>query len=226
MKSNCILPRITLPGAGLALWLCLTAVPLESRAQCSCDPALGQLDLSFGRTFQGTYRPGEPYDVMTIGPEGGDTFEELGIRLRIQVVCSCGGAPIAGIPAASIRLFFPPGSCWCPDGHNYAAHDTDANGWTEFSGPLSGGACGQSLTLFVAGTQLAILPIKTNSPDFLREDFGLHCLVDQGDLSAFAAAFGQPQNYSICFDFNESGTVDASDLAQFAAALGDICNFQ
>jgi len=207
---------------------CLCGVllaPIDARAQsCNCGiiphccPDMGQVDLTFSRTFQGGYRPGEPYDVLTIAPNGGfETLETVGIRLRIQIVCSCTGMPITGIPAQEMVLFSSSG-CWCPAG-NFAAHDTDADGWTEFTA-LRGGGCASSLTLFVDGVAIVTLPIKINSPD---SSTGFGCAVDQSDLAAFATVLGDPARYSICFDYNESGLVDASDLAYFAALLTKHC---
>jgi hypothetical protein len=183
----------------------------------NCCPELGRLDLGFSRTFEGTYHHGEPYDVLTIAPNGGlETWEQVGIRLRVRLVCSCNGLPLEGIPAQEIVLFSSSG-CWCPGG-NLAAQDTDADGWTEFHGTVRGGGCGQTLTLFVDGIAITTLPIRFNSPDA-----GMNCHVDASDLSTLAAALGQPDRYSICLDFNESGSIDASDLSYFANARGAQC---
>ena len=60
------------------------------------------------------------------------------------------------------------------------------------------------------------IPIHVNSPD---TGTASPCVVDQSDLAAFAARLGKPALYSICFDYDESGSIDASDFAFFAAAL-------
>jgi hypothetical protein len=204
------------------LWL---GTPIDAGAQwCNCDVPdccinMGTVEVTFSRTFEGGYRTGEPYDVLTIAPNGrGETLEAMGIRVRIRLVCNCTNLPLAGVPAAMMQLFSP-AACWCSQG-NPASQDTDSEGWTEFHGTLRGGGCANSLLLFVDGVPAATIPIKINSPD---SGSGWGCAIDQSDLAAFAAALGVPAQYSICFDYNESGQVDASDLAFFASFLGATC---
>jgi hypothetical protein len=185
-----------------------------------CYPTVGQMELTFSRRFEGGYRPGEPYDVLTIAPNGsGETLAQIGVRLRVQIVCSCEAiGPIAGIPAAEMVLYGT-GMCSCPAG-SAADHDTDADGWTEFSGTILGGGCAPSVILFVDGVATQSIPLKINSPDTRDAS---PCGVDSSDLSALAERLGRPQQYGICFDFNEDGAIDAGDLSYFATVLGSSC---
>lgn len=182
-----------------------------------CYPVVGEVELVFDRQFQGTYRPGEPYDVVTVVPNGtGESLASVGITLRVQLVCSCPGVgAIAGIPAGEMGLF---SSSLATCALFTASHDTDADGFTEFTGTLRSGGCSENLHLFVDGQFVATLPIRINSPDS-TPPVG----VDGSDLAALAERFGLPARYDICFDFNEDGAVDAGDLAAFAAALGASC---
>ena len=177
-----------------------------------------EIELQFEQRFTGTYRPGEPYDVVTILPDGsGDTFAQVGIRLRLRVRrCFFDRPldPVAGVPAAEIVLF---NSRLCLNAPMHADRPTDAEGFTEFSGTMAGGGCAESLRLFIDGVYAGTIPIRINSPD---TGSASPCHVDQSDLAAFAARLGVPERYDICSDFNESGTIDASDLSYLAAALG------
>jgi len=179
------------------------------------------VELTFARRFTGTYRPGEPYDVVTIDPAGtGETLDDVGVALRVRLFCDCFGVdtgPLVGVPAEEIVLF---SSSLATGSPFFASMPTDGNGWTEFHGTMRGGGCAQALTLFTDGVAAVTIPIKTNSPD---SGFASPCAVDAGDLSALAARLGIPANYSICSDFNEDGAVDAGDVSAFAAVLGASC---
>ena len=187
-----------------------------------CGVGANPVELSFARRFAGTYRPGEPYDVLTIDPSWtGETLEDVGISLRVRLFCDCFGidtGPLAGLPAAEIVLY---SSSLALGTVLTASMPTDSEGWTEFHGTMRGGGCAQSLTLFADGMPAATIPIKINSPDALPAS---PCAVDAGDLSALAARLGIPANYSICSDWNEDGAVDAADVSAFASVLGAACN--
>jgi hypothetical protein len=205
-------------GTTLAV-LCAAAGP--GQAQCGDVLALHlvtTLDLHFDHRFTGDYRHGEPFDVLTILPDGsGETLAQAGIRLRVRLCCSLAGDcqdPLAGVPAEEIVLW---SAGLCSGTPMHADSPTDSNGWTEFSGTIAAGGCASSLTLYVEGVAAAApIPIRINSPD---TGSASACLVAQSDLAAFAAHLGNPALYSICFDYNESGVIDASDFAFFAAAL-------
>ena len=182
-----------------------------------CTP-VAEVDLVFSRTFTGTYRNGEPYDILTIDPAGvGDTLEDVGISLRIRLTCACVGYPLEGIPAQAIILH---SSDLCLCAPWTAASATDADGRTEFHGTLRGGGCATSLDLYVDGIYVVRVPIKTNSPDTQAAS---PCFVDSSDLAALAARIGRPSRYSICYDWNADGGVDSSDLAYLAAATDHAC---
>jgi len=200
-----------------------TSIAGDGCAGCfwQCDVG-ADVELTFARWFTGTYRPGEPYDVVTIDPAGtGETLDDVGISLRLRLFCDCFGTdtgPVAGLAAEEIVLF----NNQLVGGNFFTASTpTDSLGWTEFHGTMRGGGCAQDLMLLVDGCVVTRIPIKVNSPDAATAS---PCAVDAGDLSALAARLGIPANYSICFDWNEDGAVDAGDVSAFAAVLGTTCS--
>lgn len=212
----------------VAIWLALIALAATTASaqvsHCGVDLLEGivaDVDLQFGRVFEGAYRPGEPYDVLTIDPAGtGETFEEMGISLRVRLRCELSGLFLVGLPAESIILYSPQ-LCMC-SGWKPADAPTDENGWTSFSGTIRGGGCATHLSLFADGIYVVNIPIRINSPDTTTAS---PCHVDASDLATFAVLLGRPESYSICFDYNESGppTINAGDLAFFASTLGSQC---
>lgn len=191
-----------------------------SNADIPC-PNASYCTVSFSKTYSGAYRPGQPYDYVTISPNGaGETFSGTGIAIRVYLK-NCNGAPIVGVPAQEIVLFNS-NLCICPGG-NIADHATDINGMTTFTGTIRGGGCGDPLAVFADGILIGVLPVKVNSPDRIPAS---PCAVDASDLAHLAAALGSEvgeAHYTICLDWNEDGYVDASDLAWFAALLGAEC---
>ena len=110
-----------------------------------------------------------------------------------------------------------PSRCWGNEGA-IADHDTDENGYTEFTLPPCGGGCAEDFELegFLAGTaflQNPIPHIKVNSPDF-----NCDLVVDLIDLSLFATGYFGP--YSYCRDFYWDGVLNLLDLAHFSAHYG------
>ena len=208
----------------MAIFALLVGPAGNARGQGGCGwdipevSPCAELELQFDRRFTGTYRTGEPFDMLTILPDGtGDTLEGMGIHLRLRVRCCFFDQqldPAAGIPAEEIVLW---SSGLCLQAPLHADHPTDTEGYTEFSGTLAGGGCAEALQLFIDGVFVATVPIRINSPD---TGAASPCHVDQSDLGTFAARLGVPSQYDVCSDFNESGTIDASDLSFFAAALG------
>lgn len=207
---------------------CSVSVIHAQQTPCFSDiPEMGPLatvQLTFDHVYTGSYRPGESYDTVTIRPDGrGETFEGLGISLRLQVTCGDFdqpiGPPLAGIPAEQVVLYSSLVHFCSP---KYADHETDAEGWTEFTGTIAGGGCAPSLDLYVDGVFQRTLPIRINSTDTGSVTPGF---TDEGDLAALAERLGVRDAWDICFDYNESGApIDASDLAYFAAALGGACH--
>ena len=91
-----IVRAIRIRSAACAVVL-LAILPSTSIAGDGCancfwqSPILVEVELSFARTFTGSYRPGEPHDVLTINPAGtGDTLDDAGIRLRVRLTCEFG----------------------------------------------------------------------------------------------------------------------------------------
>ncbi len=174
----------------------------------------------FSRVFTGAYRTGQPYDVVTIDPSGGETFAAAGIGIQVYLK-NCNGAPLAGVPAQEIVLFNS-FLCMCPGG-NIADAPTDLNGRTQFTGALRAGGCANGLSVLAEGVLIANLPIRTNGCD----TFPANCDVDSEEFGRFAHKFpsqvGQP-NYSICSDYTKDGYIDSSDLALLASRLGGMCH--
>ena len=68
---------------------------------------------------------------------------------------------------------------------------------------------------------MGTLPIKINSTDSGQAS---PCYTDAGDHAALARKLGNPAEWDLRFDYNESGVpVDAGDLAYIASALGAAC---
>ncbi len=209
---------------GAAVCLLVTAGGVRAQSP-GCDGDIPEIypvatvEVQFDRRFTGSYRHGEPNNVLTILPDGtGETLSQAGIHLRVRLWCSFMGTPqqpIQGMPADQMILW---ASGLCVGTPLQADHATDADGYTEFSGTMAGGGCASSLTMFVYGLAVSPpIPILVNSPD---TGGATPCALDASDLSALAARLGVPSRYSICSDFDESGVIDASDLSFFAAALG------
>ena len=190
----------------------------------ACSPA-AEVQLTFANTFTGTYRTGEPFDVVTIDPAGtSEALDDVGISLRVRLYCDCFGqdyGPLAGLPPDVILLFansLHPAASW------FASTATDAEGWTEFHATMTGGGCAQSLDLYADGMYVTTLHIQVNSPDATPTTYDGSCAVDAGDIAALAARLGNPAAYSMCFDWNEDGAVDAGDVAALSAVLGAQCD--
>ena len=186
---------------------------------------------TFSRTYTGNYNPGQPYDYVTVAPDGtGETFAQFGITIRVFLK-NCQGVPIVGVPAQQIALFSPD-LCICPDGaHSDAA--TDANGMATFSGTLKAGGCVTRVDVYAEGTYIDtvrgpspdLVSVKLNSTDAASQGIS-PCFTDSADLAGFAARIGKSTQYNICWDYNESGgpTIDSADLAFFASVIGAACN--
>lgn len=203
----------------VALQAVFLVLPLVLGSHAAADlpcPDNSLATVTFSQVFTGTYRTGEPRDILTIGPDGGiETLASNGIRIDVYAR-TCAGAPLAGLPRQEIVLFNS-ALCFCPGG-NFADADTDVNGHTTFTGALRAGGCAENLTVFVSGVAVATLPVRTNSPDQVPAS---PCEVDASDLSGLAAHRGSTT--SICFDWNEDGITDSSDIAYFATLRGSAC---
>jgi len=191
-----------------------------SPSGCHPEPDSSFVLVTFDKTYMGNYRPGEPYDYVTIAADGqGETFAESGISITLFLRTS-DGRNCVGIPAQEIQLYSPD-LCICPGG-SIADRPTDLNGMTSFSGTIAGGGCTEMLSIYFNGVRIGTTGVKINSTD---TGLASPCATDAGDFSALAARLGRPEQWSICFDYNESGppTIDAGDLSYFAAVLGAGC---
>ena len=186
--------------------------------------------VTFTRTYTENYNPGQPYDYVTVAPDGsGETFTQFGITIRVFLK-NCQGQPLVGVPAQQINLFNA-NLCICPGGAISDA-GTDANGMATFSGTIKAGGCVTSVDVYADGVFIGTLrgpspglvTVKINSTDTLTASGP--CFTDSSDLAVFASRIAKPAFYTICLDYNESGgpTIDSSDLAFMASVLGAACN--
>ncbi len=197
---------------------CVLANP--GRADIVC-PDSSYVQVDYACTFTGSYRTGEPKDVITVSPDGsGETFAENGISIRVYLR-NCQGEPVVGVPKESIALTSYPWLCVCPGG-NLADAPTDTRGMTTFSGTLKVVGCTWSLDLEVEGMKIATVPVKTNSPD---DFFAWPCVVSGDERARFTYGF-IVGGYSFCFDFNEDGKFDVVDWAIFMSRYDNAwCGF-
>lgn len=188
--------------SGLAICGALVATAADADIVC---PDSSYVDVDFACVFTGTYRTGEPRDIITVSPDGGgETFAENGISLRVYLR-NCQGEPLVGVPAESISLaanYF----CVC-EGGSIADAPTGEDGSTTFSGTLRAGGCVDSLLLIVDGFITATVPVRTNSPD---EFFAWPCVVSADERARLGGDMSS-SHYNRCFDFNEDGLLDAVD---------------
>src|SRR5262249_50822580 len=90
--------------SGIGCILILTV--LAPCASIACDittPDSCQVVVHFARTYSGNYRPGQPYDTITIAPGGrGETFAGTGITIDVQLRTAGTGQPMVGVPREEI----------------------------------------------------------------------------------------------------------------------------
>ena len=204
----------------------LLLVPIlygEAFAQSPCPQGTSlsvSSTVTFDNVFTGTYRTGEPFNVLTTvpGEKYLETFEDMGIFIEVCVTCD--SLPLVGLAASEVILTND-SLCIC-EGENTADRATDASGCTTFTGPIAAGGCASSLDLYVGGNYIETLPIQINSPD--AETYPEPCWVDRHDIDWVIRLFVRPVPYNICWDWNEDGSIDASELAWIAWTVGQICN--
>jgi hypothetical protein len=158
-------------------------------------------------------------DRVTIAPNGGlETLASNGITIDVWVK-GCGEYPFIGLPAEEV-VVYNGALCLC-NGGNHADADTDQDGHTTFTGAIRGGGCAESLDIYADGIFVATVQVKTNSPDAAQTSGACH--IDMSDVTELSTVLGNPGAYTICFDWNESGTIDAGEVAYLAAVLGAEC---
>ena len=208
------------------LWAatCCLTMPVCVSADVVC-PDSSYVTVTFTRTYTGEWMTGQPYDYVTIAPNGAESFADMGIEIDVYVR-DCQGEPIVGLPAEAITITSN-SLCLCVGG-NFADGSTDSQGRTTFRGKLKGGGFATTLDVECDGVAIGALvdehgtTVKVNSPVIYT--YGCH--VDAGDLAAFSAHFGEVGSYTIALDLNETGppTIDASDLAYFARVYRQDCD--
>lgn len=203
------------------LCACIAAPAAGGPVVC---PDSSNVTLELTCTYTGAYRAGEPKDIVTVAPNDlGETLAEAGITIRVQLR-DCDGAPVAGIPAASIQIELDGANVCACAGGNPADGPTDANGATTFSGRIRAGGCGTSATVRVDGVVVGSVPLRFNSPDRGPPA----CGIEVHDVNPFIFQYGATvgtAEYSICPDLNEDGVLDASDMAIQATAWWASCTF-
>jgi hypothetical protein len=177
------------------------------------SPDSSYATVSLTCTFMGTYRDGEPKDVITISAsQDGETLASAGITIRV-FLRDDRGQPAVGVPASSIQLVTQ-GGCTCSNG-NYADGPSGVDGSTTFTGRIDGSGCGAAFSVRVGGLQVATVPVGFNSPD---QTLPL-CQNDVHDNTLMAQLYGAKVGdayYSVCLDLDENGQIDLTDLSLFA----------
>ncbi|MFQ5600458.1 MAG: hypothetical protein ACE5G2_07885 [Candidatus Krumholzibacteriia bacterium] len=138
--------------------------------------------VTFDRVYTGNYRPGEPYDYVTVDPAGtGEGFAEVGITIRLRVICQPHGWRIQGIPAED-PVLFSNSLCMCAP-IKTADRPTDEDGWTSFGGTIQAGGCARGLEVYADDLYLTTLPVN-----IISTDTGLASpyFTDEADLAALA----------------------------------------
>ena len=160
---------------------------------------------------------GQPlHTCYTIG--GNTTDATITLTLR-----DVDGAPIAHYPAEDLYLATSQGGLvLCPRG-SMADQDTDANGITTFSRPLSGGGYsdaggGEGTQVFVNGEPLTQPPLDIlfNGADINRD-----LRVDVVDVWNLANDFNGPYHYRS--DFYWDNQLDLRDVTLFALSFSQEC---
>ncbi len=100
---------------------------------------------------------------------------------------------------------------WCVGG-TYADQNTNLDGQTFWINPMRAGGCVSGLRVYIAGSPMAaVVNLTVASPDNNGD-----LVVTLLDLTAFAAAYNTPGNYSTCHDYNNDAVVSLTDLTIFA----------
>jgi len=180
----------------------------------------------------------EPVCILVIPDGSGMTFQEartldgevvdVTVSVLIWLVDEFGPiGPLAGFEAAHLTLQAPNGfTLGCAQDHVSAAdHDTDADGWTEFTlAPRAGGWSQELLEIYVVddpagamGSDIPALPIYFNSPDINGDR-----QVNLSDVVLFAQDFGDP-SAPIRSDLLWDGIINLSDLVVLSQHLGVEC---
>lgn len=126
------------------------------------------------------------------------------------------GVPIADFPFQDMWLEFE-GFCDCSSNGDAVLADfnTDANGFTTFTAPLSAGSCSTipEIRLIISGTECATslydLGVKFNSVDF-----DCSGVVDGNDRNELSKAYYKKE---YCADLDNDGEWTVDDVIVFAA---------
>lgn len=193
------------------------ALPALALLALSAGPAAAQFpcDHAYNSTAQ------SPAGHLTVFPDGsGPSLASAGLVVELWVV-GCPGEPIVGYPRLDMWLHGeePADLSVCYRG-SLADADTDADGYTTFSGALQAGGHSQAgLAVYVAGVKLwggPPLPITLNSPDINGD-----LVVNMQDLATFAIDYAQGPTFRS--DLVRDGVLDLKDVGRFAGALGVSC---
>lgn len=181
----------------------------SARAQFPCEVAYN------------SYAQSPAGHIMVVPDGSGATLASAGLTVELWVE-HCVGEPVPGYSRLDMWLHGeqPADLSVCYRG-SIADADTDANGYTTFSGSLLAGGHSQAgLNVYVAGVKLyggPALPITVNSPDINGD-----LMVNIQDLVSFADDFASGQA-PFRSDLFRDGTLDLKDVARFATANGVSC---
>jgi hypothetical protein len=178
--------------AMMAVTLGIQTAPASAGTVC---PDSSIVFATFDCTYSGNYKPGQPYDYVTIWPRGfSDSFAASGITIHV-LLKDCQGAPLPGI-RPEVRN---DSLCICPT-TNRADAPTDANGRTRFTGGMAGKGWATKLFVYADNVLVGSVPVKINgvgpasSSDTIRQDFNEDGFVDVVDWVIWndRADLGQP----------------------------------
>lgn len=195
--------------------------------------------VNFLLTYSGSYQNGQPYNIVTINPDGnGETFAvptpgyvgPVAIDIRVYAR-NCQGDPLEGIPNTEVVLFNS--ALFICNGGNSADAATDVNGCTSFTGSIAGGGCASTLDIYIDGVFICTINVGINSTDWAGGSAG-NGFCDSGDAAGLAGylganilgATGPPPNnlpYTICADYTENGFIDSGDVAFLSSKLATNC---
>lgn len=180
----------------------------------------------------------EPVCILVVPDGSGTTFSaartingnvvDASVAVLVWLIDEYGPiGPLAGFQAYYLTIQAPDGlTRGCSQAYVAAAdHDTDQQGWTQFSlAPRAGGWSQDLLEIYVVddpassmGSIIPPLPIYFNSPDI---DGNLQ--IDLVDVALFAQDYFSG-SHPFRSDFVWNGTIDLADLAILAEHFGAGC---
>ncbi len=135
-----------------------------------------------------------------------------------MTLIDCYGVPVAMFPAEDMWLESEDSGLIQCVGGAIADQDTDANGVTFWSEPLSaGGSSPENCSILISGNLLSeSIALNFNSADINGDGF-----VNLVDVAMFSGMYFGPYDFSV--DFFRDGQLNLADVARIAVGLGAVC---